>query len=291
MNDPGGGSSSGLESAQIPVGGGFWRSLGQNGALIVGYALASLHVVVVAVVALVLGGDSQPSRAAARPLVMLALGSTVLLPLLAMCFLGIGELVRRGRWGGPSGHKPDALLPQGTNTVSLRLLPVRWNAVWVVVTAPLAGAVLWLNVKDTAEYFFGGHLETVLTVNGVLLAAAFGTAVGALVKKLWWLRRPQRGDDVPVHPALARRKDASLGTRFWRSFSFRWRLDIWLCALGAVGLWLAAYAFATREHVPGSDSAAVVLGSIGVVLLLTGLWATTQFWRSGEDLASGESLS
>ena len=56
-------------------------------------------------------------------------------------------------------------------------------------------------------------------------------------------------------------------------------------------MWVAGFAFLTREHVPGSDTAALIFGPVGGALVLVGLWATTQFWRSGEDLASGESVS
>lgn len=286
-------SSSGFGDAQIPLGGGLWRSLGQNGALVAGYALVAIHVVVVTVAAFILGGDVRLSSASARPVVMSVQVSTVLLPLLAMCFLIIGELIRRGRWGGPSGHKPEALLPQGTNTVDLRLIPLRWNVVWVVLTGVLAALLLWLSVKDMTEYYFGGDLETMLIVNGIMLAGAFGTAVGALVKKVSWLRRRRRAprSELPVHPALARRRGTSLGVRFWRSFSFRWRFDIWLCALGALALWLAALAFLTKDQISGSEEAAWIFGSVGAVFVITGLWATTQFWRSGEDLANAESVA
>lgn len=287
------GSASGLDRAEIPVGGRFWRTLGGNGALLVGYVLLAVHVVVVGVVTAVLGGAARPSYAAGRGLTTLALVSTVLLPLLSGCFLGIGELVRRGRWGGPSRHKPDALLPQGTNTVALRMIPVRWNLAWVGVAGALAALLLRLTVGDVVDYAFGGHLETVLAVNGILTAGIGGAALGALVKKLAWLhgRGARERATVHDHPALARRRSTSLGTRFWRTFSFRWRLDVWLCAFGAVSLWVAGFAFLTREHVPGSDTAALIFGPVGGALVLVGLWATTQFWRSGEDLASGESVS
>lgn len=283
----------GFENVQIPVGGGFWRGLGGNGALAVGYLLLAVHLAVLTVVALLLAGGSLPDDASEERLVGILELSTVLLPLVAMCFIGVGELIRRGRWGGPSGHKPDALLPQGTTTVRLRLVPVRWNVVWVLASAVVAVAVLWLAVQDTLHYLFGGHLDIILMVNGILFSGTLGAAAGALVKKLAWFRHGQRSrfDDRTSHPALARRKDESLGRTFWRSFSYRWRFDVWLCALGALSSWLAIYSLLTREQIAGSESVAWIFGSVGVVFTATGLWATTQFWRAGEDLASGESVA
>lgn len=282
----------GLEDVVIPVGGGFWRALGGNGALAVGYALLTVHVAVLGVVALLLAGDSLPDHASEERLVRLVELSTVLLPLFAMCFLSIGELVRRGRWGGPSGHKPDGWLPQGTTTVQLRLIPVRWNVAWVLVTAGLAALGLWLAVKDTLDLLFGGRLEIMLIVNGILFAGAFGAAAGALLKKVAWFRHLRvRLAGAPPHPAVARRKDGSMGRTFWRSFSFRWRFDIWLCGLGVLSTWLAAYSALTMEQIPGSGSAAWIFGSVGAAFTCAGLWATTQFWRAGEDLASGESVA
>lgn len=285
-------SGRGLADVEIPVGGSFWRALGQNGALVVGYGLVVLHLVVLALVAIVLSGDSMRYSSGRRWGNVVTI-STVLLPLLAMCFIWIGELIRRGQWGGPSGHKPEALLPQGTNTVSLRMVPVRWNLTWVAVTVVGAVVLLWLTVQDTVGYAFGGHLEIILIVNGIMAAGALGTAVGTLVKKLAWLRggRSRVRNAVAAHPALARRQAPTLGTTFWRALSYRWRFDVWLCALGAVSAWLAGYSLLTIEHIPDSDSAAWIFGSVAVVLMASGLWATTQFWRAGEDLASGESVA
>jgi len=280
---------SGFDEVPIPVGGGFWRALGRNGALVVGYGLLALHVGVMVVVASVLAGDRLTHAAESR-LASLTLWSTVLLPLLALCFISIGELLRRARWGGPSGHRAGAALPQGSVTVALRLLPVRWNVVWIVLAAAPAWLTLEYAVRDIGEpYVFRTHLETTLVVNGIFAAGALGAAVGALVKKVAWLRR--RGGLVPDR-GVGEASDADTrGRRFWRSFGFRWRFDIWLCGFGVIGLWIGGLALRLAPELAGAQAAGGGFAAVGAVLMGVGLWATTQFWRTGEHLASAESAA
>ena len=282
-------SPGGLEDATIPVGGVLWRRLRGHGALLVGGALLAVHVAVLVVDAAVAPGLDSAGRERMGTLVLV---STVVLPLLATCLVWIGELVRRGRWGGPSGHKPDALLPQGSNTARTRLLGLGWSLVWLLAALAAAGVLLgMISAATTRERF------AIWSVNGIMAAGAAGAVLGSAVKKWVWLRRGhRRAAAAPVvHPALARRAGGEPRARtFWRWFGYRWRLDLWLCALGAVGLWFGAVAFAQRASFD-SDPAVATLGTWLVVggglLLVVGLWATTQFWRAGEDLASGESVA
>ncbi len=278
---------SGFDDVEIPVGGAFWRAIGTHGTLLIGYGLLAVHLVVVGVVLVVLGGQSVP-YATGRRLAQLATISTAVLPLVAMTFIWLGEYQRRGAWGGRSGHRPTTLLPQGSVTIRLRLVSVRWNVVWLVVSGAAAAGVLRLAVLESLEYVFAGHLEAFLVVTGMILAAAFGTALGALVKKVRWLGRAGRagGTGGAVEGVVSERS-----VRFWRWFSFRWRVDIWSCAVGAMLLWIAAWAYLLRDRVPDADDGALVFASAGLPVLAVGLWATTQFWRSGEDLAGGESVA
>lgn len=280
---------SGFEDVPIPVGGGFWRALGRNGALVAGYGLLAVHVGVVVGVAVALARDGLP-YATERRLASLTIWSTVLLPLLALCFISIGELLRRARWGGPSGHRAGTALPQGSVTVALRLLPVRWNVVWIVLAAAPAWLTLEYAVRDIGEpYVFRTHLETTLVVNGIFAAGALGAAVGALVKKVAWLRR--RGGLVPDR-GVGEAPDADLpGRRFWRSFGFRWRFDIWLCGFGVIALWIGGLALRLAPELAGAQAAGGGFAAVGAVLMGVGLWATTQFWRTGEHLASAESAA
>jgi len=279
----------GLENATIPVGGAFWRGLGRNGALVAGYALVVLHVAILVVDALVSPG--LPYVEADRWGVAV-LWSTMLAPIFAMCLIWIGELIRRGDWGGPSGHKPDALLPQGTNTVTLRMVPLAWNVVWAVVGLAAAGALLWFVATDAR-----GERFELWVVNGIIAAGAAGAILGSTVKKWSWFHggAQRRGAAPSTHPALARRAGASRSREFWRSVGFRWRLDLWFCALGLIVVWLGAVMLLTREVFTGSAESVTVAASwlipAGAAMFVAGLWATTQFWRSGEELASGESVA
>lgn len=280
----------GLENATIPVGGSFWRALGKNGALIVGYVIVVVHGGLLVVDALVSPGLGW--RAADR-LGTAVLWSTILGPLFAMCFLIIGELLRRGTWGGPSRHKPGAALPQGSNTVELRMLPLAWHLVWGVVALGIAVLLLMgLSQDPWTERF------TVWTVNGIFAAGIAGGVLASGVKKWTWARWGHARAQTPegVHPALVRRGvGRSRGQAFWRWVGFRWRLDLWACGFGLIAVWLGALMLTTQDAFTGSADSTTVVARIiipgGVVLALLALWATTQFWRAGEDLAGAESVS
>lgn len=284
------GRRGGLEGATIPVGGSFWRALGKNGALLAGYAIVLVHAALLVVDALVSPGLSYRDSQAWGTAV---LWSTVIAPLLAMCFLIIGELLRRGDWGGPSGHKPDALLPQGSNTVTLRAVPLGWHLVWIVIALGVAAALLVGVAADPWTERF-----TVWTVNGIVAVGIAGAVLASMVKKWSWARGGNRRFEAPAvaHPALANRgARASRGQLFWRWVGFRWRLDLWACAFGLIAVWLGVLMLLTRDVFSSSAESTTLAAQIlipgGAVLALVALWATTQFWRSGEDLAGAESLA
>jgi len=281
-----------FDQVQIPVGGGFWRALGGNGALVVGYVLVGIHLVLI-VAGTTIGLGLEPEARAG--LQRATLVSTAVLPLLATVFLWIGELVRRGHWGGPSGHKPDALLPQGSTTVRVRPLPVSWHVLWLVVAAGVALLLLTGLAREALDVSGAEQGVALWTVHGLLLAGVAGAVLGSLVKKLSWARRRARAG-TPSHPALARRRAPdTAGRTFWRWFGFRWRLDLWCSALGAMALWSTGWVLVQRPAFPDDAASmaavAVWLGLAGLVLLVGGLWATAQFWRTGEDLASAESVA
>lgn len=274
----------GLEAAHIPVGGAFWRALGGNGALVVGYALVAVHLGVLVL-------SSWGSNSADRRWDMAVQLSTILLPLLAFCLVTIGELIRRGSWGGPSGHKPDALLPQGTNTVTLRFVPFGWHSGWLAVSLVASCVLLWLIVADPHSRRF-----TPWSVNGIIASGVLGALLVSIVKKWVWTRPGARRYRAgAVHPALERRRDRSPSTTFWRTVGFRWRFDVWSGALGLIAVWLGLVLLLTRETFVSSAASVTAVASwlipLGALLLGAGLWAATQFWRAGEDLASGESVA
>ncbi|NLF04423.1 MAG: hypothetical protein GX593_05400 [Actinomycetales bacterium] len=278
-----------LDGAQIPLGGRFWRALGGRGALVVGYVLAAVHLALV--VATTTVSEDHESLAG---LVSATGISTAVVPLLATCFLWIGELSRRGRWGGPSGHKPDALLPQGSTTAQVRFVPVGWHALWLAVTAGVAVLLLVASARGLLGDDPGGRTP-VWFINGLLLAGVAGAVGGSLLKKVVWLRRRSRAS-APRHPAVAARRPlGSRGRTFWRWFGYRWRLDLWFCALGALALWASGVLLQLGINDPDEPeelriTAFALLGG-GALVLAVGLFATTQFWRAREHLASSESLA
>ena len=282
-------TGSGLEGATIPVGGSFWRGVRENGLLVAGYVLIGLHLVLLVVDALVAPGLAYRERQGWGTAVLL---STVLAPIFSMCLLFIGELLRRGTWGGPSGHKPAAMLPQGSNTVALRMVPLAWHAVWLLAALAASVVLLVMIAADPWSERF-----TVWTVNGIIAVGTAGAILGSTVKKYAWFHggSTRFQPDAVAHPALAKRAETARSQNFWRWVGFRWRLDLWCCAFGLIALWFAVQMLLTRDAFEGSaqstTTVAFVLLPGGVVLTLVALWATTQFWRSGEDLAGGESVA
>src|SRR5690606_34661453 len=125
--------------------------------------------------------------------------STILCPLFATCFLIMGELVRRGDWRGQSRHKPDAALPQGTNTVALRMLPMGWHVLWGLFALGVAALVVLLVATGTDD-----DRIAIWMVNGIMAAAIVGLVLASGVKKRSWARGgAQRAREVEaVHPAL-----------------------------------------------------------------------------------------
>ncbi len=320
--------SGGLDRAEIPVGGAFWRGLGRNGALVAGYALLGLHVLIVLVAGLLslIDGTDDDTIDAAQTL---ALGSTVLLPLLGSTALFIGELQRRGTMGRNARQRTDTLLPQGTNVSVWRMVSPRWNALWAA--ASLLGCALFTWAGADTELGHGtpaGSSNWALwSIHAFILAGFAGQNAGSWLKKVTWARylngsaaaaarndvgivgtaRPSSSYEAQTppeaeHPIVAARRRAQQeaqpvprSERFWRAFSFRWRFDIWLCAIGAVAVWIAVFFLASTIEAPDDarslTMAAAIVAPAGLAMLGIGLWGTTQFWRAGEDLAAGESLA
>lgn len=279
----------GLEDATIPVGGSFWRAARENALLVAGYVLIGLHLVLLVVDALVAPGLAYRERQRWGSAVLL---STVIAPIFSMCLLLVGELLRRGTWGGASGHKPDALLPQGSNTVDLRMVPLAWHLVWLLAAFAASVVPLVMIAEDPWSERF-----TVWTVNGIIAVGTAGAILGSTVKKYAWLRggSTRFQPEAVAHPALAKRAESSRSQSFWRWVGYRWRLDLWCCALGLVALWFAAQMLLTREAFESSTQSTTTVAFVllpgGALLTLVALWAATQFWRSGEDLAGGESVA
>lgn len=199
------------------------------------------------------------------------------------------------------------MLPQGTNSSLWRMVTPRWNATWLVVCAA-SSALLLAAANDPRlgyDTALGSSNWTLWSINSLFLAGFAGQNAGTWLKKVAWARRPKAdpnvsgGGDPSEHPLLAARRRAqeqgsptARRQAFWRAYAFHWRFDVWLCVLGAIGLWSVGWFLGARHEFPGDSAslelAARIAGSAGVVMLAVGLWSVTQFWRAGEDLSDGE---
>lgn len=115
-----------------------------------------------------------------------------------------------------------------------------------------------------------------LALHGGLAAGIAAVVAVSLVKKLAYRARVRAGSET----------EESGGAAFWRSFTYRWRFDLWLAMAGGILLgtcWTALY-FEDSGFFFG------VFGG-GVVFLGLAVVTTVNFWRAGEQLAAGESLS
>ncbi len=302
-----------LDGAEIPIGGSLWRALGRNGALTTGYVLLGLHVLVVVVCQLV-AASVAPWKLGSFDIVVASapLYSTVFVPLIGSSILFIGELQRRGSIRRNRDAPADTALPQASNTSLWRMISPTWSLFWAV----LGGSVcMWLVALMGNEQLAttNGDLTWVTwLINGLMIAGLSGAALGSMVKKRAWTRRQVRTprpevkevDDLDaLHPLLrarveqarGKRRTGGGGTAFWRWFSFRWRFDAWMCAFGAIGIFFGAAMLQIRGLFPDDRETATLLGTWGIaggaVLLVAGLYLTTQFWRAGEDLAAAESVA
>jgi hypothetical protein len=206
--------------------------------------------------------------------------------MLLMCAMWILEYTRRGSIG-VSKQQKGKKAPEGSFQSEIRLLSTPLHLAWFVGLAVLTVALLGLptTMDWDAEIFSAWFLwaAIITPVNGAVL--------GSLVKKTsyarWRRRNPNRR--VKAQP-------------FWRSFSYRWRLDLWICGAamlmilaGAIIWWNLAYVpaddFGDAEDIQEATVVTIVLLSIGVPAMVFGLWACRQFWRSGEDIRTGESAT
>jgi hypothetical protein len=203
--------------------------------------------------------------------------------MLLMCAMWMLEYTRRGSIGVSKKKRGRTASFQA----EIRLLSTPLHLAWFIGLAVLTVALLGLpmTIDWDADIFFVWFLW------GAIITPVNGAVLGSLVKKTSyarWRRKNPRG----VRKAQP----------FWRSFSYRWRFDLWICGAamlmivaGAIVLGMMAYLppgeFGDAEDVQEATVVTIVLLSIGVPALAFGLWACTQFWRSGEDIRTGESAA
>lgn len=212
--------------------------------------------------------------------------------MLLMCAMWILEYTRRGSIG-VSKQQKGRKAPAASFQSEIRLLPTSLHLAWFVGLAVLTVALLGLpmTLDWDVDIFFVWFLW------GAIIAPVNGAVLGSLVKKTSYARWHKRQAAKNPNGRVMRKAQP-----FWRSFSYRWRFDLWICGTamllivaGALILWAMAYLpadeFGDADDIQEATTVATVLLSIGVPAMAFGLWACTQFWRSGEDIKTGESAT
>jgi len=212
--------------------------------------------------------------------------------MLLMCAMWIAEYIRRGSIG-VSTQQRGRKAPEGSFESEIRLLPTPLHLAWFIGLAVLTVALLGLpgTVDWDFEIFFVWFLW------GAIITPVNGAVLGSLVKKTSYARWYRRQAAKNPNGRVTRRVQP-----FWRSFSYRWRFDLWICGTamlvimaGAIIWWNLAYLpaedFGDAEDIQEATVVTIVLLSTGVPAMVFGLWACTQFWRSGEDIRTGESAT
>jgi len=299
----------GLADAAIPVGGKLWRALGPNGALVLGYAVLAAHVGLVVtcqLVAVMVPRDHLGIWE--RTLHDVPMHATVWLPMAGGSTVVIGELQRRGTIRRRSPGR--GTLSRASNESVWRMISPSWSLAWAVLGGSACALLLLLMGHEPWAHVSGDLTWPPLFFNGIIVAGLAGAALGSWVKKLAWARRHGRVRNLvgvapaASHPGSSEREPRAGSEQeshvaepsaFWRWFSFRWRIDAWMCAFGAIGLFAGAALLQLLTRLPEDHQTAApaCIGMIvgGAALLVTGAFFTTQFWRAGEDLAAGESAT
>lgn len=197
------------------------------------------------------------------PPMPLFLGATVL--------LFLGEMLRRGTISA-AGPK---------NIAVFRPLASWAHALWALgLLAAWAAVVPFLLSRSSTEAgssvvlsYLGPDDDVIFLAGfyGGLLAALVGAVAASLFKKAWYRRAIARGLDGPT-------------SEFWTWFTFTWRFDLWLVALGTLLLGLVPFPWFF-----GSTTMVVLVGGCGAVLTGVGLVTSTFYRLAGAPLGTAVS--
>lgn len=202
----------------------------------------------------------------------------ILLPPFFAFFIGgilafLGEILRRG-----------TMIRNGaTNIAVFRPLHAAVHAAWIVPPFVAWSVAMPWALSQLVQVADAGQLATMdadsdavflIGVYGGLAALMTGAVAGSLFKKLWFLSAVRRSG-APDSPSA-----------FWWSFSFSWRLDVWLVALGALLLGLAPL----PSHFESAGGTAATLGG-GAGLVTLGILTCTQYLKAGMPLGLGTSVT
>lgn len=249
----------------------WWALLGAGvGLLLVGVALA---VVLSAPFVVDMPGARALPFMDEYPTVTEILQPPFVCFLVGGCLTFTGELLRRGTM----------LKGTRTNSVVFRPLGLVVHASWLAVAVAIWGltvpgmlALLGTAAGTPSRSSLDADSDPVFLIGvyGGLAALMAGALLASLVKKVWF------------RAAVRRRGTPTRTSPFWWTFSFHWRGDVWIAAIGALLLGLAPLPI----HLGSPVGIAVTLGA-GSVVLVIGLAACTQYWRAGMPLGIGSSLT
>ncbi|GAA4160731.1 hypothetical protein GCM10022286_17200 [Gryllotalpicola daejeonensis] len=217
----------------------------------------------------------------------------LVLVLAAACLLIPGEQLRRGVMM-VNPNPPATALPTASVISRFRPLSLRWHAIWaalgllvclVLVLVPALESLLGRVIPP-----FGYALD--FAWNWLIIGwfgwAIEAAALASLYKKAHYLKVTGRAGDRIGRGAPR--------AALWRFITYRWRLDLWVAGVGgaAFGLGLVTPALAD-PRIPGDVASA--LGFSGLMLVVgagvfaAGLWMSSNYWKAGRPLGSGESYS
>lgn len=292
-----------FDDASVPVGGALWRAVGGASAfwwsavgcavLLVGWVVGVGGVVIAAA----RGGNAPDS---ADGLAMVGWFGVVVGGLVVMSLVWVAELGRRGRV--VRARRRATLLPRGTNVSQVVPLGAGWHLAWLAACVMLTVLFVWVGFDGA---WFGddrdGGFGLLWAMCALVTSFVSGVVFGSFVKKQREIARRRRAAraDAAGPRTTGRRVRPSA---FWRWFVYRWRLDLWLCGLGALGTTVAVAVHRLVSSAPPDDpmtagdwrdahQVVTWTGSLGVAVLAVGVWCGTQFWRSGESIDSAESVS
>ena len=262
---------------------------------LVGALLAAIALALILVGGWRAGAGNHPSELSAWLAGFAKSSIPGVLTLFAVCCLIPGEQLRRGTAMGRSTARK-TLLPAGTNVSRFDTVRFGWRFLWIsvgiVVSLVLVGVPVAFWVNGGAP----GSLDESHDFSGYWItygAIAFGGTIAGVVSaaRMAFYHRA-------IRSGLATAGQRGPGGGFWRWVDYRWRFDLWMAGIG--GLSIAAAPLLIQDsigrHASSTELAAALPGLyiatlVGAALIVLGLLASAQFWRTGEALGGGESAS